>query len=101
MEGNYLITTDAWFIAPNGKQYKAAWGNVKIMEDNILGIKTNKGSTNWYAKIGSNNNHIIIAGCQIQYAILCDKKPNIGMIEETNTESLAKYNRETLIYIAQ
>jgi len=75
MKGYYLITTDEWFIAPDGKDYKAVWGNVEILPDTMLGIKTNKGSANWYAKIGNENNHAIIAGCQIQYAVKCDAKP--------------------------
>ncbi len=53
MEGKYLITTDSWFIAPDGKEYKAVWGEVKILEDKFLGISTNRNSSNWYAKIGS------------------------------------------------
>ena len=65
MKGKYLITTDNWFVAPDGREYKAAWGEVEIMEDNILGVKTNRNSVNWYAKVGSENNHIIIAGCQV------------------------------------
>ena len=32
MKGKYLITTDAWFIAPDGHSYKAAWGEVEIVE---------------------------------------------------------------------
>ena len=42
MKGKYLITTDSWFIAPNGRNYKAAWGDVEVMEDSFLGIKTNR-----------------------------------------------------------
>lgn len=29
MTGKYLITTDAWFYAPDRKQYKSVWGEVK------------------------------------------------------------------------
>lgn len=35
MTGKYLITTDAWFIAPDGKQYRAVWGEVMIKEPKI------------------------------------------------------------------
>lgn len=65
MQGKYLITTDNWFYAPNGKQYKAAWGDVQIIEDTFLGLKTNRNSSNWFAKVGSEQKHIVIAGCQI------------------------------------
>ena len=75
MKGKYLITTDAWFIAPDGHSYKAAWGEVEIVEDKFLGISTNRNSSNWYAKVGTEDNHIIIAGCQIHYACKCEKRP--------------------------
>lgn len=76
MKGKYLITTEQWFVAPNGTQYKAVWGEVEIIEDSFLGIKTNRGSANWYAKIGSENNHVIVAGCQIHYACRSEKEPS-------------------------
>ena len=46
MKGKYLITTDDWFYAPDGKKYKSVWGEVKILEDEVLGITTNRNSTN-------------------------------------------------------
>jgi hypothetical protein len=75
MEGKYLITTDGWFIAPDGQEYKAVWGDVLILEDSLLGLKTNRNSTNWYAKVGTESNHVVVAGCQIHYAVKCDSKP--------------------------
>ena len=36
MKGKYLITTDNWFFAPDGLQYKCCYGDVKIIEDNTL-----------------------------------------------------------------
>lgn len=76
----YLVTTNNWFLAPNGKQYKAAHGTVKgILSDNeTLGIQTNRHSSNWYLEIGS----LIIAGCQIHYAIKSDEC-NFNPIEES------------------
>ena len=53
MKGKYLITTDSWFYAPDGKQYKAVWGEVSILSDSILEIKTNARSANWFARVGS------------------------------------------------
>lgn len=66
-----LITTDGWFIAPDGEQYRSAFGTVKGVYDsyNTLGVKTNAKSTNWYVVIGN----MTIAGCQIHYAIKTDK----------------------------
>jgi len=66
----YLITTDGWFIAPDGNQYKSVFGTVTGIENDeaTLGIKTNRSSTNWYITIGN----MIVAGCQIHYCIKTD-----------------------------
>lgn len=63
----YLITTDQWFFAPDGSQYKAVYGTIKgVHEDKqVLDIKTNARSTNWYVEIGN----MTVAGCQIHYAV--------------------------------
>lgn len=65
----YLITSDNWFICPDGKQYRAVFGKVEVLGDNVLGIETNRNSSNWYVKVGSDDSYIIIAGCQIHFAI--------------------------------
>ena len=109
MKGKYLITTDAWFLAPDGKIYRAVWGDVKIVEDTFLGLKTNRNSANWYAKVGNETKHIIVAGCQIHYAIKCDEKPNDGMVEDYDTSTpdnkidkgIRIFNRPTQIYCAE
>lgn len=73
MKGTYLITTNEFFIGPNGESYRSVFGNVEVLtDDTIMGIKTNARSANWYAKVGTEENHIIIAGCQIHYCIKCD-----------------------------
>tara|TARA_R110000796_G_scaffold149082_3_gene265964 strand:- start:481 stop:792 length:312 start_codon:yes stop_codon:yes gene_type:complete len=103
MEGKYLITTDSWFYAPDGLKYRSAWGTINILDDSVLGLRTNKGSTNWYASIGGNNKEIIVAGCQIHYAVKCDNKPNIGKVDEFHYDNGAErlINRPTEIYIAE
>lgn len=103
MKGKYLITSDNWFFAPDGKQYKSAWGEIEILTDDILGIKTNRNASNWFAKIGSNSNHIIIAGCQIHYAVKCEIKPNDKNVIDDITHN-GKYcnsERPSRIYIAE
>lgn len=67
----YLVTTDEWFFAPDGRQRKAVFGTVHGIstDDETLGVKTNARSTNWYLQIGS----MIVAGCQIHYAIRTDR----------------------------
>lgn len=105
MKGKYLITTDSWFIAPDGKQYRSVWGDVSIIEDSVLGLKTNRNSTNWYANIGSDEKGMIVAGCQIHYAVKCNNKPNDGRVKDwsTPTESsdIKEYERPSQIYIAE
>ncbi len=65
-----LVTTDNWFYAPDGRCYRAATGKlIAILDDSILGIKTNRNSTNWYAQVGN----LLIAGCQIHYAMRLNK----------------------------
>jgi hypothetical protein len=104
MKGKYLITTDSWFYAPNGKQYKAAWGEVEVFEDSILGIKTNRNASNWYLKVGSLSHHVLIAGCQIHYAVMCSVKPNNCAVMDWSSDSAngcREYSRPTAIYIAE
>jgi len=96
----YLITTDAWFYAPDGEMYRAVFGTVSaIMSDaDTLGIKTNARSTNWYAVIGN----MIVAGCQIHYAIQTDtvstKPPTREMEHEGRLCTAPQPN--TRIYMA-
>ncbi|WP_444956686.1 hypothetical protein [Ornithobacterium rhinotracheale] len=67
-------------------------GSVEIVSDKILRIETNRNSTNWYAKVGSEENHILIAGCQIHYAVKCDEKPNDGYVRESMYDSKGSTN---------
>ena len=104
MVGKYLITTDAWFYAPDGKQYKAAWGDVQIIEDTFLGLKANRNSSNWFAKVGSEKKHIVIAGCQMHYAVKCEEKPNTEASEDWQADAqngVKLYERPSSIYVAQ
>jgi len=104
MQGKYLITTDAWFYAPDGKQYKAVWGDIQIVEDTFLGLKTNRNSTNWFAKVGNEHKHVVIAGCQIHYAVKCDDKPNTEVSEDWQADAqngVKLFERPTSIYVAQ
>lgn len=99
MKGKYLITTREWFIAPDGHQYRSVWGEVEIFEDTFLGIKTNRNSSNWYIKVGTEENHIIIAGCQIHYAIKCEHVYT-GDVYDSESTTGTKFVRPTLIYKA-
>jgi len=96
-----LVTTSEWFYAPDGAQYRAVFGTIKgIFEDDAtLGIKTNSKSTNWYLEIGN----MIVAGCQIHYAVMTDEvsfEPHMREIEHegkliTSTEIRSRiYNAD-------
>ena len=101
MTGTYLITTDHWFMGPDGLYYRAVWGNVEIVSDEVLGVKTNRNSANWYAKVGTKDNHVIVAGCQIHYAVKCKKKPNTEWVIDYDPNEKKETNRPTQIYIAE
>lgn len=79
-----LITTDNWFIAPDGSSYKAVYGELIAVQTDYdaLGIKTNAKSTNWYAQVG----RMLLAGCQIHYAVNCDGvEVNLGEAKSDTT----------------
>jgi hypothetical protein len=88
MKGKYIVTTDNWFYAPDGNSYKAVWGEVEIVEDTFLGVKTNRNSSNWFAKVGSQHNFVIVAGCQIHYAVYCETEPNGQTFQHELTHEL-------------
>lgn len=95
-----LITTNAWFYAPDGRQYRAAFGTVKAVRtsEDTLGVRTNARSTNWYVEIGN----LTIAGCQIHYALRCDAV-NTGPAKDWNVDAekgLTVYDRPSAIYCA-
>ena len=102
-KGKYLITTDNWFYAPDGQSYKAVWGEVRILEDTVLGIKTNRNSSNWYAYVGSDEKGMVVAGCQIHYAVKSANKPSQdSFISEGYHEGQAVHSKvQTRIYIAE
>ncbi len=94
-----LVTTDAWFYAPDGRQYRAAWGTVQAVETDqgTLGVRTNARSTNWYLQLGD----LVIAGCQIHYAISCDSC-DTGSVVDWKEEGgqVIKYIRPSVVYNA-
>lgn len=97
----FLITTEGWFIAPDGQQYRSVFGELKgiCSDEETLGIKTNRGSTNWYVEIGN----MCIAGCQIHYTIQTNKvdfNPVNERKEDKDGEIIDKVNKISLIYNA-
>ena len=99
LDKTYLLTLDRWIVAPDGEQYKAVFGKITAVSSakDTLGIETNKDSTNWYVTIGS----MIIAGCQIHYAIQTDKistVPPSHVIDYKGKQRVGK-NNKSLIYV--
>lgn len=71
----YLITTNQWFYGPDGEQYRAVYGAAEMIEAKYeLGFTPTR-SANWYVRVGTENHHIVIAGCQIHYALRTDERP--------------------------
>lgn len=72
----YLITTSAWFYAPDGDQYRAVWGTAKVLETKeSFGFTPNRNHANWIYEIGDSDGKITIAGCQVLYAVECTERP--------------------------
>jgi hypothetical protein len=68
-----LVTTDSWFVGPDGKDHMAVWGTLKGVHEagKHLGFIPNRAHANWFYEIGS----MIIMGCQVKYLCLCEKQP--------------------------
>jgi hypothetical protein len=62
---NVLCTTQSWFTAPNGQEYRSVFGELKgIHKDDLaLGFTVNRSHANWFIEVGN----MVIAGCQILY----------------------------------
>ena len=91
---NYLITTDDWFRGPDGEQYKAVWGKAVIIQaKDALGFNPTR-STNWFVVVGEGDRSVFIAGCQIHYAVLCEKPPKIkkGRLKRKDGSSFKQNN---------
>ena len=83
MKGKYLITTNEWFYAPDGKQYRAVWGEVELLQTkDVLGVEPNRVTANWTLRVGTEEDHILIGGCQINYSVKCENKPNTKAVEQ-------------------
>jgi hypothetical protein len=80
----YVITTNDWFIAPDGHIYKAAWGTCQVRSiKEVFSFEPLRPSTNWYLTVGGDGREVIIAGCQIHYAVRSEEIPNDKKLGET------------------
>lgn len=99
---NVLCTCQSWFVGPDGKQYKAIWGNLKAVHEagKTMGFIPNRSHANWFYEIGNS----VIMGCQVLYMIKCEAKPNVEPVKDWQadaTNGLKEYERTTFIYLAQ
>ncbi len=94
-----LVTTNEWFYAPNGKNYRAVFGTLRGIhsDQETLGVKTNAKSTNWYAEVG----RVLMAGCQIHYVVRCDSC-DTGDVDdfEIKDGQVSNFVRPSYIYSA-
>lgn len=74
-----LITTQNWFLAPDGKEYMGVYGTLKAIHEagKTLGFIPNRSHANWFLEIGD----MIIMGCQVMYITACPEEPNLGESE--------------------
>jgi len=91
-----LVTTDGWFFAPNGRQYRAVFGTVKAVRtaEESLGIKPNGRSTNWYLQIGA----LTLAGCQVHYVLRCDECSDAARVPDYTTSPFVEFARPNGIF---
>jgi hypothetical protein len=95
-----LMTTDRWFFAPDGNQYRAVWGTLKVIHEagKSLGFIPNRSHANWFYEIGN----MIIMGCQVLYITACPDKPNTEPTAERKIGEkgeVYEYKVPTVIYI--
>lgn len=95
----YLITTNNWFYGPDGNQYRAVYGSCQVVTaKDELGFEP-RHSTNWFVRVGSGEGSVIVAGCQIHYAIHLVDSPRIqvgGYVDE-KTQATIPYNSILII----
>ena len=76
---HYLLNLNEFFIAPDGKQYKAVWGRCEPVHINhpTMGLGDNLHNTRQSANyfISVDGGKFIVAGCQVMYACQCDEEP--------------------------
>lgn len=73
---NVLITTDHWFLAQNGQQYKGVWGRAKVCKAvDLLGFNPRR-SENWFVLVGEGDEMLMVGGCEISFVQACPKPPS-------------------------
>lgn len=100
---NVLITTAAWFYAPDGTIHRSVWGELKAIHEasKVLGFHPSRAHANWYIEIGD----MIITGCQVNYMVLCENKPDITKkvksFSTTAEHGLKEFEEPNTVYISE
>jgi hypothetical protein len=95
----YLITSINWFVGPDGKQYRAAFGRVELFEaKKELGFIPTR-SANWYVKIGKRDKYILIAGCQLNYFLRTNDRPTELLSTYTDKDSGRKFSENQILFL--
>lgn len=101
LEGTYLVTSNKWFVTPDGTEKRAVWGEVEIVKYKDYGITPAEGHAEYMLKVGTEENHVFIAGCHVHYLVKC-KRPidesSFKIIEHNTGEMISRKNP---IYIAE
>ena len=87
---HYLVTTDCYFIAPDGEEYRAVWGVCRIVTtEQAFGFTPARPSTNWFLQVGEGERQVVVAGCQIHYCVRCAERPTEkpGRYDIPNTQT--------------
>lgn len=82
---NVLVTTQDWFMSPDGNQRKAVFGVLKGIHEtkDLLGFIPNRHHANWTLEIGNTS----IAGCQVLYMIQVDDVA-LGDVEDYTASTI-------------
>lgn len=102
LEGkNVLVTCSTWFVAPDGKDYKAVYGKLKKVHDakESFGIQPSRAHASWILEVG----HMMIMGCQALFVIECANPPNFSSsTTHTHNEAgvIKEQDRPCVIYNA-
>lgn len=95
-----LVTTNNWFTAPDGCDYKCVYGTLKAIHEagKSLGFIPNRSHANWFIEIGK----MVIMGCQVMYIIECETI-NQGETKSWHLEvgKIYEYTKPTTVFVTE
>lgn len=75
-----LVTTDEWFFAPDGQEYRGAFGPCHIVKaEDLMGFRP-KNSADWFLQVGYGDKAVLLAGCRVHYAAMATAMPKVRAI---------------------